>query len=87
MSANHTVIYSRPAVGDVFLEGAQGDLALHTLGLRLSAEVDVHHVTSQSLQTGKTSHALSDSVCVHVMLYSDSGPASSPCLSAGRAGL
>jgi len=40
---------SHSGVGDELLEGGQRDLALHRLGLRVRAQVHVHHVTSQRL--------------------------------------
>lgn len=52
--------YSRSGVGDVLLEARQRNLALDALGLGLSAEVDVHHVSSQSLRTRDT-HVNDDS--------------------------
>lgn len=42
---------SRSGVGDVLLERGQRDLALHALRLRLGAQVDVHDMASQSLQS------------------------------------
>ncbi len=44
---------SRSGIGDVFLEGGQWNLALDTLSLRLSTQVNVHDVASEGLQTDK----------------------------------
>lgn len=46
---------SRPSIGDVFLEGGQWNLPLDALCLCLSTQVNIHHVTSQRLQTDKCS--------------------------------
>lgn len=54
---------SRSGVGDVFLEGGQRNLALDALRLRLSAQVNVHHVASQSLQTSEYSLSSFSSHC------------------------
>ena len=44
---------SRSGVGDVLLEGGQWNIALDSFGLRPSAQVNVHHVASQRLQTDR----------------------------------
>lgn len=48
----------RSAVGDVFLQRSQRNLSLDTLRLRLSTQVNVHHVPGQSLKKNTQACAL-----------------------------
>lgn len=60
---------SRSGIADVFLQLGQRDLTLHTLRLGLGTQVDVHHVTGQSLNTD-TTHTFSTSDTGHVESHS-----------------